>query len=611
MFHLLLYFNLLVFSFSTNEDNNDNNHKILVAYFSCTGNTKRVANNINSLLGGDIQEIVPAIPYTSEDINYRNNSCRANIETNDPSILPEISGDIKNFNEYTTIFIGYPIWGGKAPNIIRTFMKKYDFTNKNIITFSTSASSSDSSKSFLQDLAPNAKWDDQFKRFSSSVSKSVVKTWLVELKVQTSILVVYFSATGNTKNVANYIKNANLADIKEIQPVVPYTKEDIDYTNDESRVSQERKDPNLRPEINDIRSIDSYNIILVGYPLWWGKAPHVLYTFIESKDFANKKIIPFCTSASSSFGSSGTDLQSKATKDSIWIEGRRFASNQDETTVTNWIESIEFNKDDNNNDNNNGDNNDNNNGDNNDNNNGDNNYNNNDDNKDDNNNDHGNSNDHKIIVAYFSATGNTKRVAQNIHKNLKYGKLVEITPVNPYSSSDLNYGNSESRVSKEHQDPSLRPEINDISGIDQAETIFVGYPLWWQEAPHVVYTFIEKYNIKDKTIIPFCTSSSSSLGKSDKNLADKAKGAKWMSGRRFQSRVDEQEVKKWFDEIVETNSENEIKFKNDNNESGKGLPKGAIAGIVVAAVVVVAVIIALIIVFVKKRKINEISTDEN
>ena len=125
---------------SNDEGNDQNKNKILIVYFSCTGNTKRVANNINSIIESDLIEIIPKVPYTTEDLNYNDANSRSSLENKNQSILPEISNEISNFEEYQTIFIGYPIWHGRSPNIIFSLLKKYDFNNKNIKTFSTSAS---------------------------------------------------------------------------------------------------------------------------------------------------------------------------------------------------------------------------------------------------------------------------------------------------------------------------------------------------------------------------------------------------------------------------------------------------------------------------------------
>ena len=209
----------------------------------------------------------------------------------------------------------------------------------------------------------------------------------------------------------------------------------------------------------------------------------------------------------------------------------------------------------------------------------------------------------------MAATGNTKRIAQSIHNIMKYGRIVEIVPVIPYTSSDLNYNDKDSRVSKEHNDPNFRPEFRDISDINRAETILVGYPIWWGEAPHIVYSFIEKFNLKDKTVIPFCTSASSKMGNSGSNLAAKSKNANWLEGQRFSSGASSNTVEDWVATLLEVNSENEIKFIN-GNQSKKGLSMGAIAGIVVGCVVVVAVIIAVVIVVVKRKKTKILSKED-
>ena len=117
---------------------------ILVAYFSNTGNTERVAQIIADQTGGTLREIVPETPYTSADLDYSDSGCRANREQNDPSARPAIDGEIDNFAEYDAVFIGYPIWWGAAPRIIQTFLESYSFENKAVYTFSTSESSSGS-----------------------------------------------------------------------------------------------------------------------------------------------------------------------------------------------------------------------------------------------------------------------------------------------------------------------------------------------------------------------------------------------------------------------------------------------------------------------------------
>ncbi|MGN0617770.1 MAG: flavodoxin [Ruminiclostridium sp.] len=115
--------------------------KALVVYFSCTGNTKSVAEKIAQLTGADLYEIVPAEPYTDADLNYNNDSCRANREMNDPSARPAIGSNTVDISAYDTVYIGYPIWWGTMPRIINTFLDTYDLSGKTVMPFCTSGGS--------------------------------------------------------------------------------------------------------------------------------------------------------------------------------------------------------------------------------------------------------------------------------------------------------------------------------------------------------------------------------------------------------------------------------------------------------------------------------------
>lgn len=123
-------------------DKNSDNCKILVAYFSATGNTESVAQKLAEGLGADIYEIVPEIPYTDADLNYGDSSTRATMEQNDPTARPAISGSVESIEKYDIVFIGYPIWWGEAPRIMNTFIESYDFSGKTLVPFCTSGSSS-------------------------------------------------------------------------------------------------------------------------------------------------------------------------------------------------------------------------------------------------------------------------------------------------------------------------------------------------------------------------------------------------------------------------------------------------------------------------------------
>lgn len=150
---------------------------ILVAYFSCTNNTERVAGYIAEATGGDRYEIVPEVPYTNADIDYGSASSRTYLENNDPDTRPAISGRVEDMEKYNVVFLGYPIWYGNAPKNY-TFLESYNFSGKTIIPFCTSASSPmGASASNLHKLTNGADWQAGM-RFSATVSQSNVFTWL-------------------------------------------------------------------------------------------------------------------------------------------------------------------------------------------------------------------------------------------------------------------------------------------------------------------------------------------------------------------------------------------------------------------------------------------------
>ena len=152
-----------------------------------------------------------------------------------------------------------------------------------------------------------------------------------------NILVAYFSVTNNTKTLAEYASEHLGSDIFEIVPKQEYTSQDIDYGSD-CRANREQNDDSARPEIKyQIEDISKYDTIVLGYPIWWSQAPKIMYTFIESYDFTNKTILPFCTSGSSPIGSSATNLAKSAPK-SNWLEGRRFAAGTNKETINSWLD---------------------------------------------------------------------------------------------------------------------------------------------------------------------------------------------------------------------------------------------------------------------------------
>ena len=156
----------------------------------------------------------------------------------------------------------------------------------------------------------------------------------------------------------------------------------------------------------------------------------------------------------------------------------------------------------------------------------------------------------KILVAVFSASGVTKRVGEEIAR-ISGGDFFEIIPKEVYTSDDLNWTNKNSRSSVEMNDPAARPEIaNAVDDIDDYDDVIIGYPIWWGVAPRIIETFLESYDFSGKTIIPFCTSGGSGMGRSDEELHKNVKGdVKWKKGAQI-NRPDEAIIKKWLDEVL-------------------------------------------------------------
>lgn len=155
-------------------------------------------------------------------------------------------------------------------------------------------------------------------------------------------LVVYFSGTGNTKRVGEDIASILNASTFEIVPKTPYSSDDLDYMNPESRVNKEHQDESLRDvplETTEVPNWESFDTVFIGYPIWWGIAAWPVDTFVKANDFDGKVVYPFATSASSSIGSSASLLEGMA-NGGEWKEGHRFASSASRSTVENWITSL-------------------------------------------------------------------------------------------------------------------------------------------------------------------------------------------------------------------------------------------------------------------------------
>ncbi len=153
----------------------------------------------------------------------------------------------------------------------------------------------------------------------------------------------------------------------------------------------------------------------------------------------------------------------------------------------------------------------------------------------------------EVLVAYFSATGTTKKVAEKI-ASITGGDLYEIVPAEPYTTEDLNNNDRSSRSTKEQNDKSARPAIGseDVS-LTGYTTVYLGFPIWWGEEPRILDTFVEKYSFEGITVIPFCTSGSSGIGRSGPNMKALAGTGNWLDGKRFVANVSEADLKSWID----------------------------------------------------------------
>ena len=157
--------------------------KILVAYFSASGITAKVAERLAEVIGADLHRIQPEVPYTDEDLNWRDKKSRSSVEMNDKSFRPAVANKVENISQYDTIFIGFPIWWYVAPTIVNTFLEQYDLSGKTIIPFATSGSSGmgDTNKE-LAVSCPGADLKDG-KRFSAYESAEDLKSWAEEFGI--------------------------------------------------------------------------------------------------------------------------------------------------------------------------------------------------------------------------------------------------------------------------------------------------------------------------------------------------------------------------------------------------------------------------------------------
>ena len=318
--------------------------KVLVAYFSAQGHTKAVAEAVAEALNADSLELIPVEPYADADLNWTVDGSRVNREHDNESLrdVKLTNAVVENWDAYDTVLIGYPIWWGIAAWPVNDFVKSNDFTGKTVIPFCTSASSGlGQSGALLAEMANGGNWQEG-RRFSERVSQSDVAAWVSGLDLpkaadtqpvqnaESKVLVAYFSmpettnpnnmtteednsvvvingeVLGNTQYMAQVIQRTTNADIYRIEPQNPYP---TDHTTLVAQ-AREEQDQDTRPAIKDsIANFDRYDIVFIGYPIWWSDLPQILYTFFDTYDFSGKTVIPFSTHGGSSFAGTPATIQ--------------------------------------------------------------------------------------------------------------------------------------------------------------------------------------------------------------------------------------------------------------------------------------------------------------
>ncbi len=246
--------------------------------------------------------------------------------------------------QMTTIFWRYA--GSPAANSENTFTDKADIANYAVAAVDWSATNNIvrpvSDGTFApKSSATRAQVADALMNYDRT--KQTAPTTPTEPDPTPSeggrILIAYFSATNNTEGIANHLDAILDADLYEITPETPYTSADLNYNSD-CRANDEQNDPSARPAISgSVDNMEQYDVIFLGYPIWWGQAPKIISTFLESYDLSGKTIVPFCTSGSSGIGSSATNLHSLASA-ATWLDGQRFSGSASQTTVESWVNGL-------------------------------------------------------------------------------------------------------------------------------------------------------------------------------------------------------------------------------------------------------------------------------
>ena len=372
------------------------NHNLLVAYFSeplpdgvdastsasrvivngdLYGSVEYMATVISETTGADIVRIQTATPYPG---NFDDLASQADNERQN-DIHPALATDIENFDDYDVIFVGYPIWWYDAAWPVEGFVTENDFTGKTVIPFCTSSSSGlGESGELLAELAGTGNWLEG-RRFTERASQSDIQNWVNSLELNTDattnndapasqesrVLVTYFSmpettnpnnmtteednsvvvidgeVLGNTQYMAYVIQETTGADIFRIEPRTPYP------TNHSTLVdlAAEEQEQNARPAIKDrVTNMDDYDVVFIGYPIWWSDMPQILYTFFDTYDFSGKTIIPFSTHGGSSFAGTPRTIQ-RLEPDATMLDGLTISRNNIQDArqeIIDWVNDLDI-----------------------------------------------------------------------------------------------------------------------------------------------------------------------------------------------------------------------------------------------------------------------------
>lgn len=498
------------------------------------GTTEYMAKVIQEETGADLFEIQTVQEYPTE---YRDVTNQASQEK-ESGFRPELASHIDNIDEYDTIFVGYPNWWGDMPMALYSFFDEYDLSGKTIIPFNSHGGSGFSQTvQSIAELEPDAEVSTEglsLSRGTVSTSRDVIAEWIANLGYKKNNeddspknLVAYYSASGTTKRIADYIAEEMNADVFVITPVNEYTDADLDWTDSSSRVVQEHNDlSNVHVELVQTapNNFDTYDNIFIGYPIWWQEASWVVNDFVTENDFTGKNVIPFCTSMSSPLGESGTKLEAMAGTGN-WLDGIRFTSRSSEEDVKKWANGLDLTKP---------------------------------------------ATSNKTLIAYLSyplpdgtdANTSASRVIVDgeLYGSVEYmAKIIEkntdadVFEIQPLESYGNDFGTVADRALNEQENGILPELLNHIENLDQYDTIFVGYPVWWYDMPQMMYSFFDEYDFSGKIIIPFNSHGGSGFSGSVQEIAELEPNANVRTDGLTISRTvmasSEENIVNWLDKI--------------------------------------------------------------